>query len=107
MAKNAVQWSLARRLWLAYAHQLVERPVLSRAFTSCAGPPQPPHPIPPLYFRFPLGMAVGDAITQCITHNEKPFDLYRSLKFASFGFCIDGPLCHYFYESLDRVPPLP
>jgi len=51
-----------------------------------------------------IGIALGDAIAQSTsTAWNSGFDFSRCVKFAIFGFFIHGPLCHYFYKSLDQA----
>lgn len=75
--------SLARKLWAAYNHNLVVKPLVTRAASAT------------------VGLVAGDAIAQASSGER--FDLARSLRVGLFAFCINGPLCYKFYTAVDRV----
>jgi hypothetical protein len=70
----------------AYNDALTKHPVATKALTSL------------------IGFAIGDRIAQ--TFGGGPFDVYRFLRLSLYGFLIDGPIGHYFYQFLDtRIRP--
>lgn len=71
------------RLWSAYSRSLESRPIITKACTSLTG------------------FVVGDSIAQYAT--EPKFDPWRTARFATYGFAVHGPLCHYLYFWLDKV----
>lgn len=66
----------------SYNNALAKHPVATKALTSL------------------IGFAIGDRIAQSVTQN--PFDIYRCLRLSLYGFLIDGPIGHYFYQFLDK-----
>lgn len=71
------------RVWSSYIQALDSRPLLTKACTSFTG------------------FIIGDSIAQVAT--EPKYDPWRTARFASYGFCVHGPLCHYLYNMLDKV----
>merc|ERR1719183_450939 len=76
-------------LWAKYNALLFAQPLLTKALTSL------------------VGFTAGDVIAQnCISNDDnKPYDPYRTLRFASFGFLLHGTTGHYFYGFLDSKLP--
>ncbi|KYQ91758.1 pmp22 family protein [Tieghemostelium lacteum] len=76
-----------------YISLLHTRPVITKAATSGV-----------LYF-------ISDSISQYIENlqhekeKRKPFQLDRALRMATFGFCMTGPVFHYWYLILDTKFP--
>ncbi|GMH35740.1 hypothetical protein BSKO_03608 [Bryopsis sp. KO-2023] len=73
---------LVRKMWAAYEHNLVVKPMMTRAVSSMAG------------------LMSGDAIAQASSGER--FDLARSLRVGLYAFCINGPLCYKFYRVVDK-----
>lgn len=67
----------------AYNVALSRHPVATKALTSL------------------IGFAVGDRIAQLF--GGAPFDVLRCARLSMYGFLIDGPIGHYFYQFLDRT----
>ena len=99
MAKHIERAGVLRRLWTAYCHQLVERPILTRACTSATGLSTSQRTS---IQRRRVGMALGDAVAQVLTV-PGPFELQRTMTFGCFGFFFHGPALYYFYRALDQV----
>lgn len=76
---------LGTRLWSSYVRALDTRPLLTKSCTSFSG------------------FIIGDSIAQYTT--QPKYDALRTARFATYGFFIHGPLCHYLYNLLDKVWP--
>ena len=70
-------------MWSAYVRSLNTRPLLTKSCTSFTG------------------FIIGDSIAQYST--EPKFDKWRTARFATYGFVMHGPLCHFLYELLDKA----
>merc|ERR1712187_1020735 len=81
--------TIMRVLWTKYNSLLSEKPLLIKALTSL------------------VGFTTGDILAQKFISNDdnKPYDLFRTLRLASFGFLLHGPTGHYFYGLLDSKLP--
>eukprot|EP00871_Galdieria_phlegrea_P003519 jgi/Galph1/4168/GphlegSOOS_G2846.1 len=86
------------RHWMSGYHRLlIEKPVQTKSIT-CG-----------------ILSFVGDVCAQSIEqkyHNDdhgRPIhiDIFRTLRFTSFGMLIFGPCAHYWYQGLDRIFPKP
>jgi protein Mpv17 len=52
------------------------------------------------------GFTAGDVLAQCFVESaDKPYDVMRTIRLASFGFLIHGTTGHYFYGMLDSKLP--
>jgi protein Mpv17 len=78
-----------RVLWTKYNSLLSSKPLLTKALTSL------------------VGFTAGDILAQNFVSNDekKPYDYFRTLRFASFGFFLHGTTGHYFYGFLDSKLP--
>merc|ERR1712232_141855 len=78
-----------KNLWTEYNHILSKKPLLTKALTSL------------------IGFTIGDLLAQnLISRDEnKPYDPFRTLRLASFGFLLHGTTGHYFYKFLDSKLP--
>lgn len=74
---------LFSRLWQGYNQSLAARPVLTKSLTSTTG------------------FIVGDSLAQVAMGGGEAFDWERTARFATYGFLVHGPTCHYFYRFLD------
>lgn len=74
---------LAKRAWALYNHNLVVKPVSTRAVSAVAG------------------LVTGDAIAQVASGDK--FDPGRSLRMAVYAFCIHGPVCYKVYNAMDKI----
>lgn len=74
--------AMVRKMWAAYNHNLVVKPMTTRAVSAM------------------FGLVSGDAIAQASSGER--FDLGRSLRVALYAFCINGPLCYKFYSAVDK-----
>lgn len=91
-------------LWHAYNLSLEKRPFLTQIATAGA-----------LY-------ATGDALCQYLmikksesdekkgkdtSKDHRDFDIWRTIRFGVYGFCISGPLSYLWYKSLDKFIRVP
>lgn len=67
------------RLWAAYNRSLTKHPIHTKAATSC------------------VAFALGDVLAQHLTNDHQGFDFARTLRMASFGAIIAGPVGHHWY----------
>lgn len=76
------------RAWGSYCSSLQKRPLLTKSVTSVAG------------------FALGDCIAQISSSKSQKYDISRTVRMATFGGLLAGPLGHYWYGMLDKVQHL-
>lgn len=72
-----------------YNYCMIRHPILTKSITSA------------------VTAGLGNIVSQKIAKRGKGALVeYRPvIAFSTFGFCVTGPLIHYFYEALDKIIP--
>ena len=74
-------------IWAAYNAALEKDPILVKGLTSA------------------IGFFLGDVLAQLFIEKDNVYNVWRTLRMASFGFLIHGTTSHWFYGKLDGKIP--
>ncbi|KAK9853609.1 hypothetical protein WJX84_009969, partial [Apatococcus fuscideae] len=91
VAAPAMGLSLSRptHVWNSYCQALEKQPLITKSLTSVVG--------------FALGDIVAQATTRSNLRRPKRFDVARTLRMATFGGAVGGPMGHYWFQYLDKA----
>ena len=74
-------------VWAAYEAALEKDPLLIKGLTSM------------------IGFFLGDVLAQCFIEKSDKYDIWRTIRFSSFGLLVHGTTSHWFYGKLDGKIP--